>query len=173
MNSEEITELEKKLKLRSRSPIDTLISKGILLVEEIEEDDSHWVIPAVDELSVSQKEVYREIMESDSKSFLLHGLTGTGKTEVYFKVMEYWLNRGRQILYLVPEVSLTPQLLARIREPFRERDVRQYHSYMTRAQRQMIWLDSVEGNVDILVGTRSSLWVPMKNNRSNNRRRGA
>ena len=163
VESEEITELEKKLKLRSRSPIDTLISKGILLVEEIEEDDSHWVIPAVDELSVSQKEVYREIMESDSKSFLLHGLTGTGKTEVYFKVMEYWLNRGRQILYLVPEVSLTPQLLARIRGAFPGRDVRQYHSYMTRAQRQMIWLDSVEGNVDILVGTRSSLWVPMKN----------
>ncbi|MCB1224128.1 MAG: primosomal protein N', partial [Mesotoga sp.] len=85
------------------------------------------------------------------------------KTEVYFKVMEYLLNKGRQVLYLVPEVSLTPQLLARIRGAFPGRDVRQYHSYMAKGLRQQIWLDAVEGNVDILVGTRSSLWVPMKN----------
>ena len=163
VESEEISELEKKLELRSRSPIETLISKGILKTEESEEDDSHWVIPAVEEINASQREVYRKIMESESKAFLLHGLTGTGKTEVYFKVMEYWLNRGRQILYLVPEVSLTPQLLTRIRGAFPGRDVRQYHSYMPRNQRQRIWLDAVEQNVDILVGTRSSLWVPMKN----------
>ena len=163
VESAEVSELEKKLQLKSRSPIETLISKGILTEEETEEDDSHWVIPAVTELNGKQKEVYKSIMESGSKAFLLHGLTGTGKTEVYFKVMEYLLNKGKQILYLVPEVSLTPQLLARIRGAFPGRDVRQYHSYMAKGLRQQIWLDAVEGNVDILVGTRSSLWVPMKN----------
>jgi len=162
VSSEEISVLEKKLGLNSRSPIETLVRKGILSMEEVEEDDSQWVIPSVVDLTQEQKKVSRALLDKRNGVSLLYGLTGTGKTEVYFSVMEYWLNRAKQVLLMVPEVSLTPQLLARVRGAFPGRVIRQYHSYMTAGQRQRIWLDATEGNVDILVGTRSSLWVPMK-----------
>ena len=162
VSSEEISVLEKKLGLNSRSPIETLVRKGVLSVEEVEEDDSQWVIPSVIDLTQEQKKVSKALLNKKNGVSLLYGLTGTGKTEVYFNIMEYWLNRGKQVLLMVPEVSLTPQLLARVRGAFPGRVIRQYHSYMTAGQRQRIWLDATEGNVDILVGTRSSLWVPMK-----------
>ena len=161
VDSEEISVLMERLDLKSRSPVETLAKKGILSIEEVEEDTSRWVIPSIYELTPEQNSVCKKMLQISGPS-LLYGLTGTGKTEVYFKIMEYWLNRGRQVLYLVPEVSLTPQLLARVRGAFPGREVGQYHSYMSQTQRQRIWLDAVEGNLDILVGTRSSLWIPMK-----------
>lgn len=163
VDSIEISELIKKLSLKSRSPISTLEKNGIVELTEVDDTGSDWVIGAVNKLTSQQKIAYEGIRKSNNGFHLLHGLTGTGKTEVYFRVMEYYLNRGKQVLYMVPEVSLTPQLMARIRGAFPGREIREYHSYLTRGKRQAIWLDVVEGNADIIVGTRSSVWIPIKN----------
>ncbi len=154
--------IEDKLNLKSRSPINTLLKKG--LIEETETDSpDEWEIAPVEKLNKEQTKIKKRILENPDIPHLIHGFTGTGKTEVYFKVMEYYLNKGKSALYMVPEVALTPQLLARIRGTFPGREVRQYHSYLTPSVRRNVWLDAFEGNIDILVGTRSSLWVPMKN----------
>jgi len=155
-------EIEDKLNLKSRSPINTLLKKGLIEVTESDLSDE-WEIAPVEKLNKEQSKIKRKILENPEIPHLIHGFTGTGKTEVYFKVMEYYLNKGKSALYMVPEVALTPQLLARIRGTFPGREVRQYHSYLTPSVRRNVWLDAFEGNIDILVGTRSSLWVPMKN----------
>lgn len=163
VDSVEVSELVRTLSLKSRSPINTLEKKGIVEITEEDDSGSSWVIGAVKNLTPQQETAYQGIRNSDNGLHLLHGLTGTGKTEVYFKVMEYYLNKGKQVLYMVPEVSLTPQLMARIRGAFPGREIREYHSYLTKGKRQAIWLDAVEGNADIIVGTRSSVWIPIKN----------
>lgn len=158
-----IRDLVRDLGLKSPSPIQSLEKKGII---EIFEDEIHefsdWTIAPIDELTTEQRKVLNSIMYDFKGTHLIYGLTGTGKTEVYFKAMEKVLTEGAQVLYLVPEVSLTPQLLARVKGTFPGREVRVYHSYLSRAKRQAVWLDAHEGNVDIIIGTRSAIWIPMR-----------
>lgn len=157
-------ELMNALSLKSRSPIDTLLRKEILTLEEVEEDETdRWTIEAIEKLTAEQEHVREAIVKDFSGVHYIFGLTGSGKTEVYFKIMERVLNRGKSVIYMVPEVSLTPQLMARIRGAFPGREVRVYHSYMSPSKRQRIWLDAVNGEIDILVGTRSALWIPIQN----------
>ncbi|WP_245612780.1 replication restart helicase PriA [Kosmotoga pacifica] len=163
---EEITpqELMKSLSLKSRSSIDTLVRKGILILKEVVETEwDKWTIRAIERLTGEQEKVKNKLLEHLNGIHYIFGLTGSGKTEVYFKVMERVLNGGKSVIYMVPEVSLTPQLMARIRGTFPGREVRVYHSYMSPVKRQRIWLDAVNGEIDILVGTRSALWIPVQN----------
>lgn len=93
---------------------------------------------------------------------LLYGPTGSGKTEVYLAAMEKYLSTCT-VLYLVPEISLTEQTLARLRRHFPELSIAVYHSYLTDAKRVEIWSKAIKGEIDILVGPRSALFVPIKN----------
>ncbi|OAA31320.1 primosomal protein N' [Kosmotoga arenicorallina S304] len=158
-------EVMEALALKSRSPIETLLRRGTIELEEEEEDrsDSSWTIDAIEDLTSEQESVREAIIKDFKGVHYIFGLTGSGKTEVYFKIMERVLNRGKSVSYMVPEVSLTPQLMARIRGAFPGREVRVYHSYMSPAKRQRIWLDAVNDEIDILVGTRSALWIPIQN----------
>jgi primosomal protein N' (replication factor Y) (superfamily II helicase) len=92
---------------------------------------------------------------------LLHGVTGSGKTEVYLQASERALARGRQVLLLVPEINLTPQLLARVIERFPARRVVAMHSALTPAQRLQTWLQAHAGNADIVLGTRLAVFASM------------
>ncbi len=159
-----LSELMKVADLKSRSPIETLLKNGIIEIFDTPcDEDSQWVVKFVEKLTDDQQKIIRDIATSNERDHLIYGVTGSGKTEIYFSLMESCLNKGKQALLLVPEVSLTPQLLARVRGYFPGREVRQYHSYLKQSQRQRVWLDAVEGNIDILVGTRSAVWVPIKN----------
>ncbi len=158
-----LPELIKVADLKSKSPIETLQKNGIIeLFDTPYDEDSQWVVKSVERLTDDQQKIIRDVMTSKEREHLIYGVTGSGKTEIYFSLMESCLNKGKQALLLVPEVSLTPQLLARVRGYFPGREVRQYHSYLKQSQRQKVWLDAVEHNIDILVGTRSAVWVPMK-----------
>ncbi len=159
----ELSALLKLAELKSRSPIDTLQRKGVIeIFDSPGDNDSEWTLKSAENLTTDQHKILSDIKSSPDRDHLIYGITGSGKTEIYFKLMDSYINRGKQALLLVPEVSLTPQLLARVRGHFPGREVRQYHSYLTQSRRQKIWLDAVEGNIDILVGTRSAVWVPMK-----------
>jgi len=92
---------------------------------------------------------------------LLHGVTGSGKTEVYLKASERVLARGRQALLLVPEINLTPQLLTRVMQRFPSRRVVAMHSALTPAQRLQAWLLAHAGNADIVLGTRLAVFASL------------
>jgi len=100
-----------------------------------------------------------ELPEQKPRSFLLHGVTGSGKTEVYLRAMERCLAAGRQALFLVPEISLTPQALSRLLARFPGR-VAVLHSGLTLRQRVDQWWGVREGAYDLVVGARSALFAP-------------
>ena len=100
------------------------------------------------------------LMTGGFATFLLHGVTGSGKTEVYLRAMEYVRDTGRQSLILIPEISLTPQLLDRVNARFYGR-VGVLHSGLTAAERWAQWWQIKRGNVDIVVGARSAVFAPV------------
>ncbi len=92
---------------------------------------------------------------------LLHGATGSGKTEVYLRAAEQALAAGRQVLMLVPEINLTPQLEQRLRQRFPQRLLVSQHSALTPAQRLRAWLLAHLGQADIVLGTRLAVFTPL------------
>lgn len=94
--------------------------------------------------------------------WLLAGITGSGKTEVYLSVLENTLAEGKQALVLVPEIGLTPQTIARFRERF-SAPIEVLHSAMNDSERLNVWLKSRRGEVAIVIGTRSALFTPFQN----------
>ena len=98
----------------------------------------------------------------DFSTVLLHGVTGSGKTEVYIQAAEYTLARGKTCLVLVPEIGLTPQLAERFAARFPGR-VAVLHSSLTRKQRIDEWLRIFHGRVPVVVGTRSAVFAPLRN----------
>lgn len=94
------------------------------------------------------------------ETFLLYGVTGSGKTEVYLRAMEEARNARKRSLILVPEISLTPQLLDRLRERFPNR-VGVLHSALTSSDRWAQWWDIVNGKADVVVGARSAVFAPV------------
>ena len=95
------------------------------------------------------------------RPFLLHGVTGSGKTEVYLRLIAEVLARGGQALALVPEIGLTPQLEARFRQAFPEARVAVLHSALQDAARTHAWLDAAGGNAEIVLGTRLAVLTPL------------
>lgn len=114
-----------------------------------------------DEQAKALEEIYKGIEEGVFKTFLLYGITGSGKTEVYIRSIQETILRGKQCLFLVPEISLTPQTLSRLISRFGER-VAVIHSGITEKQRYGEWDKIKNGNVDIVVGVRSALFAPFK-----------
>lgn len=96
------------------------------------------------------------------ESFLLQGVTGSGKTEVYLQVIADVLARGQQALVLVPEIGLTPQLLARFAGRFKESMV-VLHSSLSEGERRRAWLHARDGRARLIIGTRTAVFVPLQN----------
>ncbi len=96
--------------------------------------------------------------------YLVFGVTGSGKTEVYLRIIEEAIAAGGSAMVLIPEISLVPQTTARFRRRFGER-VAVIHSRLTGPQRASIWRDAAAGLVDVVIGARSAVFVPLKNMR--------
>ena len=137
------------------------------LVEMGERDyvlDSEWSRTLLPKLSPAQMTTLAELQKglSDKRVALLHGVTSSGKTEIYTHLIEARLSRGEDVLFLVPEISLTTQLVERMRGLFGE-SVTVYHSKLTPQQRTRLYTDmlsSESGN--FVVGARSALFLPYK-----------
>ena len=144
-----------------KARIDTLFEKG--LIEEMERPDEVISVNRSDlTLTPEQNEAVQSICDSAGvfNTFLLDGVTGSGKTEVYLQVIEEVLNRGQQALILVPEISLTPQTTRRFDQRFGK--VETLHSMVPDVQRFKIWYETATGRNPILVGTRSAVFTPFK-----------
>ncbi|MGE5467771.1 MAG: primosomal protein N' [Ignavibacteria bacterium] len=118
--------------------------------------------PAVPELLEDQAAAVAAITGAEGFGvFLLHGITGSGKTEVYLRAIDAVLARGGQALMLVPEIALTPQLETRVAQRFPNARIVSAHSGMPEAARARGFLDGFEGRADIVLGTRLSVFVPL------------
>lgn len=113
-------------------------------------------------LNAEQAAIVEHLAKTDKvfNCHLLNGVTGSGKTEVYFQAIAHQLNSGNRVLLLVPEIGLTPQLLERLEQRFNNR-VLALHSGLTEHQRLNAWQQSGLGQADIIIGTRSALFTPI------------
>lgn len=113
------------------------------------------------ELNYWQKKALKEILSRKGEAFLLFGVTGSGKTEVYIRATEKALSRGEGVLVLVPEISLTPQLYSRFKRL--GEGIAVLHSGMTESERWHQWHKVAEGEARIVLGARSALFAPVRN----------
>jgi primosomal protein N' (replication factor Y) len=113
-------------------------------------------------LSSEQQKAYKMICESGSTPSVLDGVTGSGKTEVYFHIIDDVIKAGKQILILVPEIALTHQWMQRFEKTFGAAPV-VWHSSQSPADRKRAWHAVVAGEAKVIVGARSSLFLPFKN----------
>ena len=99
-------------------------------------------------------------LDQGFKRFLLHGITGSGKTEVYLQAIQHCLAKGKQALLLVPEINLTPQLEQELQKRFPTQKIAILHSGRSQGERAMAWLAAQNGTADLLVGTRLAVLTP-------------
>ncbi len=125
--------------------------------------------PAKGDLTLTQEQqnsieqIGAYFQDKRAKPILLHGITGSGKTEVYLRSIEPVLAAGKQILVLVPEIGLTPQLLFRFKEHFPQYHIASLHSGLADNTRLGVWMGARSGTIDIVIGTRSAVFTPMQN----------
>lgn len=151
----------------SDSAVATLIQKGIFEQFEVivsrfesEEPDPDYVL----DLSEAQQVVSDEIMGNFAHKdvVLFHGITGSGKTEVYIDIIQKALESGTQVLFLLPEIALTTQIVRRLRRVFGD-SMGVYHSRFSDNERVEVWQGVLEGRFQFVVGVRSSIFLPFSN----------
>lgn len=152
------------------SPLITQLEKKGLIAHAKSEFVFQYKIPTIIthekiQLTTEQENCLAEIKknnhESQPKPILLHGITGSGKTEIYCQAIKTLIEDNKQILIIVPEIGLTPQLHHRFEQFFPNKHVVIMHSGLADGDRMNAWLGAQSGQVDILIGTRSSIFVPM------------
>lgn len=151
----------------SVSGVNTLIKNGIIIESLIEE--YRLVTKDINKeketfkLTVEQQEAKNKILsQTQSSVFLLHGVTGSGKTVVYMEIVEEMLNRGKDSIFLVPEISLTPQMVYHFKSRFGD-EVAVLHSRLSEGEKYDEYRKIVDGKVHIVVGARSAVFAPFKN----------
>ena len=163
LNNKDI--LLKEARTISSYAIDKLIKKGIVEkyekeiyrleenINEIEDDKK---------LTAEQQTVISKIKLNQFQPYLLHGVTGSGKTEVYMQLIKKVINNGKQALVLVPEISLTPQLVETFKKRFGN-DIAILHSHLSKGEKYDEWRKIVRNEVDIVIGARSAVFAPLTN----------
>ncbi|NVK23025.1 MAG: primosomal protein N' [Kangiellaceae bacterium] len=134
------------------------------IIEPQQADTVYEPVPSPYNLNSEQIEAIKTISQSFNsyQGFVLDGVTGSGKTEVYLQLIDKVLAQGKQALLLVPEIGLTPQTVKRFEQRFNV-PVAMLHSGLTDRQRLNIWLQAKQGLTSIIIGTRSALFTPLKN----------
>jgi len=118
------------------------------------------------ELSGDQQKVYEGIshlINQTSKTVLLHGVTASGKTEVYFKLIDDTIKSGKNVLFLAPEIALASQLTKRLAKKFGTEDVAIWHSSISDGERYDVWQKLYKNEIKILAGARSAVFAPLQN----------
>ena len=154
-----------KKEFKSKSILDKLIDlnrvkillkeKNRLVREEVEVIGHH-------KLTKDQEKVINQFTLSSSKVFLLQGVTGSGKTEVYVRLAEKYLNKGQSVLFLVPEIALTPMMIKYFEERF-SKQIAILHSELTPAEKYDEYRRIARGDAKIVIGARSAIFAPLKN----------
>lgn len=164
------TQAELEEKGISRAVADNLCAKGVLTAEKVNKSiDLYANIPQSSEpieLTKEQQDAFDalapQLADRAPHAALLYGVTGSGKTLVFLKLIERCLELGRRALILVPEISLTPQMILRLKSAFGRR-VAVQHSALNHTERLLQWQMIQDGGADIVVGTRSAVFAPLEN----------
>lgn len=152
------------------APIQTLRRKGLLVAERRRLRHRELAIPKLAQdanlhLNSDQQRALDAVLAAlrapRHETILLHGVTGSGKTEVYIQAIQEVVGFGRQAIVLVPEISLTPQTVARFRARFEE--VAVLHSHLSDTERHWHWEQIASGGVSVVVGARSAIFAPTPN----------
>ena len=154
----------------SRAVLDNLCTKGVLECSKVNKSiDLYASIPLRNDpitLTEQQQTAYDTLLpkleDAAPHSALLYGVTGSGKTLVFLKLISRCLELGRKALVLVPEISLTPQMILRLKSQFGRR-VAVQHSALNHTERLLQWQMIQDGGADIVVGTRSAVFSPLEN----------
>lgn len=149
----------------SQYKLNKLIENEVLSIEEesvFRYNDRVYNKDSAKTLTIEQENIIREYINSDDKMFLLKGVTGSGKTEVYMKLVERVLLEGKSAIILVPEIALTPQMIERFKGRFGV-NVALFHSKLSDGERFDEWFRVKEGKAKVIVGARSAIFLPTKN----------
>ena len=162
--------IEKKTLLKgsgeSEGILKALVDKNVLIIKDIEISRLDFSEPEeriIHELNEEQQKAMEEIKAiHPSKPILLHGVTSSGKTEIYIHLIEEQIAQGNQVLYIVPEIGLTTQLVSRLKRAFGEQ-AGVYHSKYNDAERVETWnniLNQTDKSYQLIIGTRSAVFLP-------------
>ena len=157
--------LRKELVDISLSSLNTLIKKNILLEKKLEHYRLSYneKIEPKKELTNDQRRVVDEVLANTGYfPYLLFGVTGSGKTEVYMELIEDALNKGKTSIVLVPEISLTPQMVLRFQKRFGD-NIAAIHSALSDGEKYDEWRRIVKGEAKIVIGARSAIFAPLNN----------
>ncbi len=159
-----VTELNKNF---SAAALRNLVSRGIVVL--VEEEELRVPYSQINKekvkevtLTPAQSKVVSEVCADGSGTYLLHGVTGSGKTEVYMRCISFVLERGKTAVMLVPEISLTPQVLRSFRSRFGD-NVALLHSGLSVGERFDEWRRLLDGRAKVAVGARSAIFAPLSN----------
>ncbi len=156
--------LRKDLVDISLSSLNTLVKKGVL----IEEKKEHYrvsynnTVYEKKELTVDQKQVVDSVINGCNDVYLIHGVTGSGKTEVYMEIIDHYLKMGKSSIVLVPEISLTPQMIDRFRKRFGDK-IAALHSALSDGEKYDEWIRIIRKDATIVIGARSAIFAPLTN----------
>lgn len=167
-------QLSEKFGNHWRQTLNELIKKD--LIESLETDSisdktgnkntekyKNKAVTLTEDQAKAVSQISKQFSSTPLKPILLHGITGSGKTEVYLSLIEPLLKQKKQVLVLVPEIGLTPQLYIRFKQRFPDYKIKTLHSGMSDLEREQIWLGASRADIQIIIGTRSAVFTPMKN----------
>ena len=153
----------------SAETVKHLIERGILELYEVEvgrlDYNGEYQPKNIRPLSEAQQQAYNKVLLSmmSHRVTLLHGVTSSGKTEIYIHLIQRALDRGEQVLYLLPEIALTVQMMQRLKHVFGDK-LGIYHSKYSDAERVEIWRKQLSGHpYDVILGARSAIFLPFQN----------
>jgi primosomal protein N' (replication factor Y) (superfamily II helicase) len=154
----------------NRASVLSLVEKGLLVEKEVEvyrDPYEHREIKATQPLKLTEQQlevltpIVNQIKDDLHSTFLLHGVTGSGKTEVYLQSIDRTLKNGKEAIVLVPEISLTPQMVHRFKGRFGSQ-VAVFHSGLSKGEKYDEWRKIQRGEVKVVVGARSAIFAPFK-----------
>lgn len=158
------TEISKKFNL-SLSSINTMIKHGFLSTSKTvinRYNNRQYSLYEEKKLNLEQEKVVQNILSSKEKLFLIHGITGSGKTEIYMNLVKHMLISNKQCVILVPEISLTPQMVERFKGRF-GREIAVFHSRLSDGERYDEWIRVKNKEVNVAIGARSAIFLPFHN----------
>lgn len=165
-----VEELKEKATVTD-SPIHTLLQKGVLVEQRRQEKRDVFQLEdytptqpfyPTSEQAQALTLLREEEQKAQKRPVLLHGVTGSGKTEIYMQLIEHVIMEGKQAIVLVPEISLTPQIMERFISRFGKR-VSVTHSRLSLGERLDQWRKARDGEISIIIGPRSALFMPFSN----------
>lgn len=161
---EELLGGDREMKEFPYSIVKALIEKGLIRKYQKEEYriKDELIEKNVHELNIYQKEVFNKIIDSKKDIILLNGVTGSGKTEIYMALIDKVLKEGKEAIMLVPEISLTPQIISRFKEHFDE-NISVLHSGLSIGEKYDEYRKILRKEVKIVVGARSAIFAPFTN----------